>query len=191
MQALRLENERALLLPLQQSHIQELLPLSQEVDLYKYGSSDVSTPEKLASYIADALEQETLKKALPFIIFDKQEQAYAGSTRFGNIDEVNRVLHIGWTWLGKRFRGSRLNHHIKFLMLTHAFEVMEFEKVEFRIDERNLRSRRAVEKIGATLEGILRKNVVTKNDFRRSSTCYGILREEWADIKTSIFKDLI
>jgi len=77
------------------------------------------------------------------------------------------------------------------LMLSYAFEKMNFEKVEFRIDERNIRSRKAVEKLGASLEGILRKNVITKSDFRRSSCCYGILKEEWNDIKQAKFKDFI
>ena len=80
---------------------------------------------------------------------------------------------------------------MKFLMLSHVFEQMDFEKVEFRIDERNVRSRKAVEKLGATLEGILRKNVITKSDFRRSSCCYGILKEEWNTIKQTNFKEFI
>lgn len=76
---------------------------------------------------------------------------------------------------------------MKYLMLSYAFEQIGMEKVEFRIDERNLRSRKAVEKIGATLEGILRKNVIVKDGFRRSSACYGILKEEWPLIKSTIF----
>ena len=138
----------------------------------------------------EAFDKKELGLALPFIIFDKKLERFAGSTRFGNVNKKNKVLQIGWTWLGDDFRGSGLNRHIKFLMLSYAFEKLYFEKVEFRIDERNTRSRRAVEKIGGVLEGILRKNMITKNGFRRSSVCYGILREEWDEIKNSIFKDL-
>lgn len=129
-------------------------------------------------------------KALPFIIYDKKLNHFAGSTRFGNIDKKNKVVHIGWTWLGEDFRGSGLNTHIKYLMLQYAFEKLNYKKVEFRIDERNIASRKAVEKIGATLEGILRSNVITKRDVRRNSCCYGILLSEWPEIKQRIFKDI-
>ncbi len=191
MKAKTLENKRAKLLPLEAFHYRDLLPLSKQVDLYQYGSSDISTPYKLKAYMNEAFVKKEQGLALPYIIYDKNLERFGGSTRFGNIDKKNKVVHIGWTWLGDDFRGSGLNQHIKFLMLQYAFEPMGYEKVAFRIDERNARSRRAVEKIGGKLEGILRKNVITKNDFRRSSACYGILREEWPIIKDTIFKDIM
>lgn len=75
-------------------------------------------------------------------------------------------------------------------MLKHAFETIKFEKVEFRIDERNVASRKAVEKLGAKLEGILRKNIIVKDGFKRSSCCYGILIEEWPRLKKTNFNGL-
>jgi len=74
-------------------------------------------------------------------------------------------------------------------MLQYAFETLEFDKVEFRIDERNIVSRKAIEKIGATLEGILRKDTLMQDGFKRSTCCYGILKEEWPQIKATIFKE--
>ncbi len=76
---------------------------------------------------------------------------------------------------------------MKFLMLQYAFETLKFDKVEFRVDERNMASRKAVEKIGGTLEGILRKNILMRDSFKRSYCCYGILLEEWDIIKTKFF----
>ena len=78
---------------------------------------------------------------------------------------------------------------MKYLMLTYAFETLDFEKVEFRIDERNKKSRKAVEKLSATLEGVLRKDTLMNDGFRRSTCCYGILKKEWPTIKSTIFKD--
>lgn len=190
MKAKSLQNSRAKLLGLEQHHYRDLLPLSKQVDLYKYGSSDISTPKKLRNYLNEAISLKEAGNALPFIIFDKKHNAFAGSTRFGHIDKKNKVVHIGWTWLGENFRGSGLNQHIKYLMLQYAFEKLNYQKVEFRIDERNIASRKAVEKIGATLEGILRSNVITKTGYRRSSCCYGILRAEWPSLKETIFKDI-
>jgi RimJ/RimL family protein N-acetyltransferase len=190
MTAILLENERVKLIPLMPEHFDILQPLSMQVDLFTYGASDVSTPEKLRAYMNDAFAKAEQGNALPFLIYDKLQESYAGSTRFGNIDTHHKVVHIGWTWLGNDFRGSGLNTHIKFLMLRHVFEQTDMEKVAFRIDERNLRSRRAVEKIGGTLEGILRKNLIIKDGFRRSSACYSILKEEWPRLKSTIFKEL-
>ncbi|CAM3364531.1 GNAT family N-acetyltransferase [Zobellia roscoffensis] len=186
-----LEKNMVKLIPLEKKHTQALWPVAQQVDLYQYGSNDVSTQEKLEAYIVTALDETKQGKAIPFAIYNTSTNTCVGSTRFGHIDEKNKVLHIGWTWIAPAVRGTGFNHQMKFLMLNNAFENMEFEKVEFRIDERNIRSRKAVEKLGATLEGILRKNVVTKSDFRRSSCCYGILKEEWAEIKQTNFKNYI
>ncbi len=187
---LRLENDLVKLIPLQLSQQEELWPIAQQVDLYQYGSTDVSTKDKLKIYIQNALNEASVGKSIPFIIYNKQTSECVGCTRFGNIDSKNKVLHIGWTWISPASQGTGFNHRMKFLMLGHAFDIMGYEKVEFRIDERNVRSRKAVEKLGATLEGVLRKNVVTKSDFRRSSCCYGILREEWTNLKESHFKSM-
>jgi RimJ/RimL family protein N-acetyltransferase len=105
-----------------------------------------------------------------------------------NIDWTNKVLEIGATWIGREFQGSGLNMNMKFLMLQYAFESLNIEKVEFRIDERNIRSRKSVEKIGGTLEGILRKNVYLLDGYKRNTCCYGILKEEWAAIKERVFE---
>ncbi|SDL87304.1 GNAT family N-acetyltransferase [Kriegella aquimaris] len=182
-----LENDLVLLRPLESIHGQALWPIAQQVDLYRFGSTDVSSLEKLKIYIQNALQEASEGKSIPFIIYNKQTSEYVGSTRFGNIDHNNKTLHIGWTWISPEARGTGFNHQMKFLMLRHVFETMDFEKVEFRIDERNIVSRKAVEKLGATLEGILRKNITVKDGFRRSSCCYGILKEEWQNIKTERF----
>ena len=98
------------------------------------------------------------------------------------------MLSIVYNFNEKEFQGSGLNMNLKFLMLQNIFETLNFEKVEFRIDERNTRSRKAVEKIGATLEGILKKNVYLLDGFKRNTCCYGILKEEWNAIKTGVLK---
>ena len=174
-----LENNRVLLSPLTLGNYEILYPIAAQEKLVQYSPSDIQTPEALKRYVELALEKQKVNAAIPFIIFDKKANQYAGSTRFMNIDHINKVVEIGATWIGREFQGTGLNHEMKSLMLDHAFWEMDFEKVEFRIDERNVRSRRAVEKLGATLEGILRKNVYLLDGFKRNTCCYGILREEW------------
>lgn len=184
-----LENERVKLALLDLSNYKYLMEIAQEKDLVFYSPSKIDTPEDLRIFVQNAVDDYYHKTAVPFIIYDKKFKKYAGSSRYMNIDRMNKVLEIGSTWIGKEFQGTGLNKHMKFLMLQFAFESYNFEKVEFRIDERNLRSRKAVEKIGAKLEGILRKNVFLLDGFKRNTCCYGILREEWEVLKATLFKN--
>ena len=182
-----LENEVVRLSLLDLSNYHQLQEIASEKDLLQYSPSDIASPNTLKDYVTTAVDDYYKKTGIPLIIFDKTKNAYAGCTRFGQINWHNKVLHIGWTWIGAEFQGTKLNQNMKFLMLKYAFEVLEFEKVEFRIDERNIRSRKAVEKLGATLEGTLRSDTLMINGFRRNTCCYGILKEEWVEIKRTNF----
>ena len=183
-----LENDSVKLTLLDLSNYEHLLSIAQQDRLIQYSPSHISTPETLKEYVQNAVDGFYHNTTIPFIIYDKTKEQYAGSTRFGNINWNNKVMHIGWTWIGKEFQGTGLNKHMKFLMLEYAFEELKFEKVEFRVDERNTQSRKAVEKIGAKLEGILRKDTVMLDGFRRSTCCYGILKEEWEEVKSRCFR---
>ncbi|MCF8714321.1 GNAT family N-acetyltransferase [Joostella atrarenae] len=175
-----LENEIVKLMPLSLDNFKNLYAISSEKNLVQYSPSNISTLQTLTAYVKTALKNAEENNAIPFIVFDKRSERYAGTTRYMNIDWDNKVLHIGATWIGNEFQGTGLNTAMKYLMLDYAFYKMGFEKVEFRIDERNLKSRRAVEKLGARLEGTLRKNIYLSDGFKRNTCCYGILKEEWS-----------
>jgi RimJ/RimL family protein N-acetyltransferase len=179
MKSVILENERVKLSPLTLENYTNLQSVAEEHKLVQYSPSDIESPAALRIYVKIALDQQEKRSSLPFIIYDKKAMAYAGSTRYMNIDYTNKVLEIGSTWIGKKFQGTGLNSEMKHLLLNHAFDTLEFEKVAFRIDERNLQSRKAVEKLGAVLEGILRKNVYLLDGYKRNTCCYGILANEW------------
>ncbi|WP_158851350.1 GNAT family N-acetyltransferase [Algibacter sp. L1A34] len=189
MNTLILENNRVKLSLLTLDNYFEILKIGQQKNLVQYSPSKVATPEDLKNYVQTAVKGYQNKTVIPFLIFDKKTNAYAGTTRFANIDSHNKLLHIGWTWIGHEFQGTGLNINMKFLMLQYAFQVLKFDKVEFRADERNIASRKAIEKIGGKLEGILRKDMLMLDGFKRNSCCYGILKKEWPAIKTSVFKD--
>ncbi|MDU8886238.1 GNAT family protein [Yeosuana sp. MJ-SS3] len=191
MNAPTLTNNRVKLSLLDLSNYKHIIPIGQQDKLVQYSPTDIMTPESLKNYAQMAVDDYYHKTAIPFIIYDKEKQAYAGSTRYMNIHWKNRVLEIGSTWIGREFQGTGLNKNMKFLMLQYAFEEMKFDKVEFRVDERNTVSRKAVESIGGVLEGILRKNVLMLDGFKRNTCCYGITKEEWIEIKGIIFKQLL
>jgi len=181
-----LENDFVKLSPITLDNFHELIPLASQKKLVQYSPSDIETPESLQHYVELALSQKENGTSIPFIIFDKRKKQYAGSSRYMNINSKNRVLEIGSTWIGREFQGTGLNSQMKFLMLNYAFNEMDYEKVEFRIDERNIASRKAVEKLGCTLEGVLRQNVYLLDGFKRNTCCYGLLREEWKVKKDKI-----
>jgi RimJ/RimL family protein N-acetyltransferase len=174
-----LENDYVKLSLLDLSNYKHLLPIAQQENLIQYSPSDISTPEKLKGYVEIAVDAYYHQTAIPFIVFDKVKKEYAGSTRYMNINWNYKVLEIGSTWIGREFQGTGLNGHMKKLMLDYAFKTLNFEKVEFRIDERNIQSRKAVEKLGCKLEGILRKNVYLTDGYKRNTCCYGLLQDEW------------
>lgn len=182
-----LENDFVKLILLDLSNYKHLIPIAEQDRLIHFSPSDISSPKKLKEYVQFAVDGYYHRTIIPFVIFDKAKKQYAGSTRFGNINWTNKVLHIGWTWIGKEYQGTGLNKNVKFLMLQYAFRKMKFEKVEFRIDERNTRSRKAVEKIGASLEGILKSDTIMLDGFRRNTCCYAILKVEWPEIKAGCF----
>ncbi|PIB25503.1 GNAT family N-acetyltransferase [Maribacter sp. 4U21] len=178
-----LEDRRVKLTPLTLENYAHLIPIASEEKLIQYSPSDIGSPESLKRYVQLALAQQSEGKSIPFIVYDKKNNSYAGSTRYMHINRKNKVLHIGATWIGKEFQGSGLNSHMKQLMLSHAFEKMEFEKVEFRVDERNIVSRKAMEKLGCTLEGVLRRDVYLLDGYKRNTCCYGLLKQEWDRLK--------
>ncbi|MEZ2414096.1 GNAT family N-acetyltransferase [Muriicola sp. E247] len=181
-----LEDSRVKLIPLSLSHCEQLLHIAMEPGLTRYSPSEIDSETALRAYITDALDQRDKNLAIPFLVYDKNTGTPAGCTRYMHIDWKNKVLHIGATWLGREYQGSGLNTHMKQLMIDYAFQTLQFEKVEFRIDERNVRSRKAVEKLGAVLEGILRKNVYLTDGFKRNTCCYGLFPESWKNTKTDL-----
>ncbi|KAA3621810.1 MAG: N-acetyltransferase [Flavobacterium sp.] len=176
-----LENDRVLLRPLQSKDLSELLNFSEEEsELWTYSLTPAGGRENLSTYIDHAIQQRELGVAYPFIVFDKKEKRYAGSTRFYDIQPYHNTLQLGYTWYGKEFQGSGLNKNCKFLLLQFAFETLAVDRVEFRADARNARSIAAMKSIGCTEEGILRSNCRSV-DGRRDSIVLSILKQEWID----------
>jgi RimJ/RimL family protein N-acetyltransferase len=175
-----LENDRVILRPLVVEDVENLLPYSlQEPDLWTYSLIHAIGKEGLINYIKLAIEGRLSEKEYPFIVFDKLNNQYTGTTRFYDIQLNNKSLQIGYTWYGQRFQGTGLNKHCKFLLLTFAFEKLGMQRVEFRADAKNERSILAMKSIGCKVEGILRSNGIRADGTRRDSIVLSILKSEW------------
>jgi RimJ/RimL family protein N-acetyltransferase len=137
------------------------------------------TPEGVLAYV-EQLRARPAQCALAVVPVGPGADGRAvGTTSYAQIQPEHRTLEIGYTWIAPVLRGSGLNRSMKLLMLRHAFETLRCVRVELRTDERNARSRRAIEKLGATLEGILRHHMLLPDGHRRSSAVYSILAAEW------------
>ncbi|MBN7798483.1 GNAT family N-acetyltransferase [Parahaliea mediterranea] len=123
---------------------------------------------------------------LPFAIVENHKGRVVGSTRYLNIRQAHRGLEIGWTWLGRDWQRTGVNTEAKFLLLEHAFERLGCIRVEFKADARNTRSQAALERIGATREGVLRQHMVVQDDFRRDSVYFSILDREWPRVREGL-----
>jgi RimJ/RimL family protein N-acetyltransferase len=175
-----LENERVIIRPLA---IKDFLLLEKyvtaEPDLWEYSLVSIKDDKDLEKYIQDAVEARNQKTAYPFIVFDKLIQTYVGVTRFYDIQLANNTTQLGYTWYSKKVWGTGLNQHCKFLLLQFALDEMGFERIEFRADNNNKRSIAAMQKIGCTIEGVLRNHLPLPNGTRRDSIVLSILKEEW------------
>ena len=175
-----LENDFALLRPLNRDDVSNLLSFSlNEPEIWKYSLVKVSGEENLKNYISTAIQAREEKKEYPFIVFDKRQNKYAGSTRFYDIQLASKTLQLGYTWYGKHFQGTGLNKNCKFLLLEFAFDKLQMERVEFRADNNNARSVAAMKSIGCVVEGVLRSNSITSEGGRRDSIVLSILKDEW------------
>ncbi|MEO1434393.1 MAG: GNAT family N-acetyltransferase [Bacteroidota bacterium] len=181
-----LESDRAYLRPLRSDDWIALQHIAQHPDLWGYGSANLIDGQSVQAYCAKALTMRIQGTAYPFFIFDKQANQAAGSSRFCNIQLQHKRLEIGYTWLGQPFHRTGLNTHIKFLMLQFAFEQLGVNRVELKTDTRNLRSRKAILKIGASEEGTLRKHTINVDGYVRDTIYFSILREEWPTIKSNL-----
>lgn len=175
-----LENERVLLRPLQQTNFENLLPFAlNEPEIWRYSSKTAGSAYLLKKYIEEALAGREAGREYPFIVFDKTLNAYAGSTRFYDIQPENEALELGYTWYGKDFRGTGMNKHCKFLLLQFAFETIGVHRVAFRADARNEVSVAAMKSIGCIVEGTLRSHAQLRDGGRRDSVLLSILKDEW------------
>ncbi len=190
-EAITLEDERARLTPLNAADIDELDKIAYEPSIWKLGMSNLKEQKDLQEYIEIALEERKNKSSYPFLIYDKQTNSVAGSTRYGNISFPFKRLEIGWTWMHPKFQGTGLNKACKFLLLQFAFEQLEFNRVELKTDVLNQQSQKAMRKIGAKEEGIFRSHQLTSTGRIRDSIFFSIISDEWKNIKESIFKEFI
>ncbi len=177
-----LSGAQVLLEPLRREHEAELLDAARDGELWNLWYTSVASPEGVLGYIDTALHQREHAHAMPFVVRLKADGRLVGSTRYMNVDPVNKRVEIGGTWYSRAVQRSGVNTECKHLLLKHAFERLDCIAVEFRTHILNTQSRRAIERLGARLDGILRNHLRMPNGTLRDTCVYSILNSEWPTI---------
>ena len=174
------------LLPLEKEHFKELYSLASEKRIWEFYPNDCSKQETFERLYNEALVEREKGNRYPFVIFHKSSQKLIGSTRFMDIHPKDKNLEIGFTWLHPNYWARGINFECKLLLLTYCFETLKTIRVQLKTDSTNLRSQKAIEKIGGKFEGILRKDRIRENGTVRNTAFYSILDDEWEDAKQKI-----
>jgi RimJ/RimL family protein N-acetyltransferase len=178
-----LERSPIRLRPLEASDAPMLIEAARDGELWSLGFTFVGSPETMGNWIALALTARDDGRALPFVVEHGPSRRVIGSTRFLNIDLVNHRLEIGNTWYAASHQRSAVNTTCKLLLLGHAFETLGAVAVEFRTDERNVRSRQAILDLGAHHDGVLRHHMIMPDGWLRNTYVFSILRKEWPAVR--------
>lgn len=183
-ESITLENERIRLVPLQLSHAKELQDINHE-NIWSYMLFQATTLTLMNKWIQSAIELRNQLETIPFAVILKSTGEVVGSTRIQYIDYERQSCEIGATWFGTKAQRSFVNSDSKFLLLEFCFETLKMMRVQIRVDERNVRSHRAVERLGFTKEGVLRKERKL-HGIPRNLIVYSIIDDEWSDIKINL-----
>ncbi|MGI4885898.1 MAG: GNAT family N-acetyltransferase [Janthinobacterium lividum] len=184
-----LENRRVRLRPLETADFEALKAVAFDPEIWRYTLSRADDAVSLAAYVATAVHDRQAGRRYPFAIVDRDTGALAGSTSYYNVAPDDQRLSIGHTWVGTAFQRTGLNRAAKHLLLCHAFDVLQFERVELETDSRNVQSQSAMRRMGATEEGTLRRHRLTQDNVRRDTVIFSIIRPEWDALRHSVFAE--
>lgn len=179
----RLEDDYVLLEPLSLAHAPALEAAAADGELWKLWFTSAPAPGQAPRYIEQALAGMEAGTMLAFAVREKRSGEIVGTTRYYAFDPALPRLAIGYTWYARRWQKSHLNTACKRLLLAHAFEALGCVAVEFHTDHRNLDSQRAIERLGAHRDGVLRAHMRRTDGSIRDTVCYSILASEWPDVQ--------
>ena len=174
-----LETNRFRLEMIQDKHYQYLNSYALKEELWVYSTVKIKTEDDFKEYFNQALAWSNQTSQQAFVVCDLEKDEYIGMTRLYAFDSKNKSAKLGFTWYALESQGTGVNTHVKYLVLKHAFEKLNLERIELNADLRNERSIAAMKKMGATQEGILRKNVYLPDGFKRDTVIFSVLKEDW------------
>ncbi|MEP1447351.1 MAG: GNAT family protein [Paraglaciecola sp.] len=191
LETLTLEDEYVALKPMHTSHIEELYWAGKDPSIWKWTTAKYClTLDSTQQWVTSCLDNARLNSQQPFVIVDKTQDKVVGSTSYLNIFLEHKAIEIGFTFLTPSAQRSYVNRRCKFLLLTHAFETLQLNRVALQTHEKNQRSRAAIAAIGASFEGVLRDCRIQQDGSIRSSAVYSIIKPEWPQAKSNLLAKL-
>jgi RimJ/RimL family protein N-acetyltransferase len=181
-----LEGKTIYLAPMEDSHKTELSNILMSPEIWEYTWRIITSSEEIDHLLTNALENKSKGSQIPFTIVERASGKIIGTTRIGDIDLNNRNVEIGWTWLSPDFWRTSVNTECKYLLLRYCFEDLKVIRVQFSISSQNLRSQRAVERIGAQKEGVFRKHRIKPDGSIHDNIFYSIIDTEWPNVKENL-----
>jgi RimJ/RimL family protein N-acetyltransferase len=181
-----LESARVRLEPLQPAHADELRAAAADGALWTLRVTSVPEPENTEAYIAAALAGQEAGHMLPFAVRDRSDDRIVGSTRYHDIVPAVDRLAIGYTWYALSRQRSHVNTECKLLLMTHAFETLHVQLVGWRTDNFNFASQRAIERLGARRDGVLRHHALRRDGTVRDTVMYSLTAGEWPEVKAQL-----
>ena len=188
---IQLENDRVLLVPFEDKRNQDLKEIIFDSKIWEFMGMTMDSETDFKNYLTNTIADKKNGICYPFLIIDKRNGKIAGSTRYGYLNTVSQKCEIGWTWYGTDFQGTGLNKACKYELLRFGFENIGFRRIQFSADQENLRSQRAIEKLGAKKEGVFRNNYIAPDGESRNDVYFSIVKEEWDSLKTQRFAEFI
>ncbi len=181
-----LQGRHAIVEPLAIEHLDGVREAAADGELWNLWYTSVPAPASTKVWFDKAIEMREQQGAMPFVVCDVPRREIVGSTRYFNVDAANRRLEIGHTWYARRAQRTAINTECKLLLLTHAFETLGCIAVEFRTHWFNHASRRAIERLGAKQDGVLRNHQLLPDGSRRDTVVFSILDSEWLAVKAHL-----
>ena len=181
-----LESNNILLAPLEIEHKGALLRAASDGKLWELWFTSVPSKSTIDSYLDNALKQKENGTEYPFVVINKKNNEIIGATRFCKIQPENKRLEIGYTWYAKKHQRTGVNTDCKYLLLSYAFEKLNCIAVQFMTNSFNLKSREAIERLGAKQDGILRNHRLNSDGTYRDTVVFSITDQEWPNVKKSL-----
>jgi len=176
--------------PLTEAHLEGLWSVGNDPSIWTWNPSPIETKEDMRRYIELALDAQAKGDVLVFATVDLASNKVIGSTRYGAIDLSNKRLEIGWTWIAPAWQRTAINTEAKLLMMRYAFNSLQCNRIEWKTDSMNERSRNAILRLGATFEGTFRQHMVTASGRLRDTVYYSVVRNEWPTIEAELIRKL-
>ncbi len=183
MEFMALENEIVKLKPLELNDLSGILEAASYPEIWSHMSTTIEKMVDVHNFVENALLMRHNKTEFPFVIVDKKTGEIIGSTRFMDIDDTHQRVEIGTTWLTPVYWRTAINTNCKYLLLQYCFETLHLQRVQIKTDHENIQSQKAIERIGATKEGILRNHMIRKDGTARHTVMYSITLDEWPQVK--------